>query len=357
MHLPLHGANPHKLYQSSNIEMPEKIIDLSENVNALGVPMEIQNMWPQMVGLLENYPDELADPLRTKLAQLHELPDEHIIVSNGASESLAVLARYFRGKKACILQPSFSEYQRTLLAEDVQVESLIVDDISQYAFSLAKIKQAMIAVEVIYLCNPNNPTGVLIEADTIEQLLQHGEKHNCTVVVDEAFMDWTDEAESVIPLIAKYDNLIVVRSMTKMYCLAGIRLGYILTQKAPNLRKHYSHWNVSNIAIKIGERCLELNEFVKYSTRMNEIWREELKSFLIDFDCEVSASRTNYILFRLPKKFQPDDFFGYLLKKGIVLRHTYNFIGLHGEWFRVAIKKPANMATFKHVFKSYVQSR
>ncbi|KGR74063.1 pyridoxal phosphate-dependent aminotransferase [Ureibacillus sinduriensis] len=357
MHLPLHGANPHKVYQSSNIEMPEIIIDLSENVNALGVPIEIQNMWPQMVELLESYPDELADPLRTKLAQFHQLPDEHIIVSNGASESLAVLARYFRGKKACILQPSFSEYERTLLAENVQVESLIVEDISQYAFSIAKVKQAMNDAQAVYLCNPNNPTGVLIGADTIEQLARHGLKHNCTIVVDEAFMDWTDEAESVIPLIAKYDNLIVVRSMTKMYSLAGIRLGYILTQKAPNLRKHYSHWNVSNIAIKIGERCLELGEFVNHSIQMNEIWREDVKSFLMNIGCEVSESRTNYLLFKLPKKFQAHDFFQYLLKKGIVLRHTYNFIGLDGEWFRIAIKTPTNMKIFRNVFKSYVQSR
>ncbi|MDN4493944.1 pyridoxal phosphate-dependent aminotransferase [Ureibacillus aquaedulcis] len=357
MQLPLHGANPHKLYQSYNIEAPEKIIDLSENVNAQGVPLEIRERWPQLAGLLENYPDELADPLRTKLAKLHQLHEEQIIVSNGASESLAVLARYFSGKKACILQPNFSEYERTLLAENVQVQSLIVEDFGRYTFSIAKVKQAMIDVEVLYLSNPNNPTGVIIEAGTIEQLLKHGQKHNCMVVVDEAFMDWTGEAETVIPMVAEYDNLIVVRSMTKMYCLAGIRLGYILTQKAPDLRKYYSHWNVSSIAISIGERCLELGEFVKHSTQMNEIWREEIKTFLTAFNCEVSDSRANYLLFKLPNNFQPDDFFEYLLKKGIVLRHTYNFTGLNGEWFRVAIKTPTNMTKFKTAFKSYVQNR
>lgn len=357
MPLPSHGANPHKLYESLNITVPEQVIDLSENVNAQGVPNEIQQMWPQLVGLLHHYPDELADPLRTKLAQYHQLQTEHIIVSNGASESLAVLARYFSGQKACIVEPSFSEYKRTLVAENVQVHSLVVDDICHYSFTIEKVKQAMNDADVLYICNPNNPTGVLTKAHTIEQLLQHGQERNCFVVVDEAFMDWTNEEESVIPFISNYENLIVVRSMTKMYSLAGIRLGYILTQQAPSLRKFYPHWNVSNVAMKIGEKCLELDEFVKISTQMNEVWREDIKEFLLSHNCKVSNSLTNYILFKLPQPFEAGDFFKYLLEKGIVLRHTYNFIGLDGQWFRLAIKTPAIMEIFKKAVISYVQNR
>lgn len=357
MQLPSHGANPHKLYESLHIDVPDQIIDLSENVNAQGLPKEIQQLWPQLVGLLSDYPDELADPLRTKLAQHHQLQVENVIVSNGASESLAVLARYFNGKKACILQPSFSEYKRTLLAENIKVDSLLVDDICHYSFSIEKVKQAMNEVDVLYICNPNNPTGVLIEADTMEQLLQHGRGNNCSVVVDEAFMDWTNEEQSVISLVSKYENLFVVRSMTKMYSLAGIRLGYVLTQQAPDLRKFYPHWNVSNVAIRIGEKCLGLDQFVKVSTRINEVCRKDIKDFLRSFHCEVSNSQANFILFKLPASFQHDDFFIDLLKKGIVLRHTYNFIGLDGQWFRLAIKTPAMMEKFKTAFINYVQNR
>ncbi|RHW39449.1 pyridoxal phosphate-dependent class II aminotransferase [Lysinibacillus yapensis] len=357
MQLPSHGANPGKLYESFNMEVPQKIIDLSENVNAQGLPLEIQEMWPQLADLLPSYPDELADPLRTKLSAHHRLPVENVLVSNGASESLAVIARYFRGKKACILQPSFSEYERTLLAANVQVSSLLVDDITHYSFSITKAKQAMNEAEVLYICNPNNPTGVLIEADIIEQLLEYGQNNNCAIVVDEAFMDWANEEETMIRFVSAYENLIIVRSMTKMYSLAGIRIGYILSQLAPSLRQFLPHWNVSNVAISIGERCLELDNFVQHSVQLNESWREELKAFLKQYNCEVSNSRTNYLLFKLPEPFHPDDFFKALLKQGIVLRHTYNFIGLDGQWFRIAIKTPAKLSKFKIAFTNYVQSR
>ena len=233
MSYPAHGANAEALYQSLHIEMPENIIDLSENVNALGQSQVVKELWPTLLSSLGKYPNEQVEPFRSKIAECHQVAPAYIAVGNGAAECLMVLARRFQQSRAIVLEPSFSEYKRTLQQEGVAVHSLLVDDIQTYTIPVEHVKQAMELADILYICNPNNPTGVLTKKAIIEELLQYGQQVDCTIVVDEAFIDWTDEEESVVSLVSTYDNLIVLRSMTKMYALAGVRLGYMISQQAP----------------------------------------------------------------------------------------------------------------------------
>jgi threonine-phosphate decarboxylase len=356
LHYPAHGANAESLYQTLGLKLPETIIDLSENVNPAGVPLSIQRAWPEMLNAVSNYPNEQAEPFRSRAARFHQVAPEQVIAGNGAAECLMVLARYFSQKTVGLLEPSFSEYKRTLLQENVRVKQIVVEDICTYHFSTEKIKKQMHMLDAIYLCNPNNPTGVLTSKEQIEELLQCGQRVNCAIVVDEAFMDWTDEKESVISLVSKYDNLIVLRSMTKMYALAGVRLGYIISQRARKLLGFFPHWNVSGIAIQMGCLCLEEQQYAKQARQQSSKARKELTDFLQTNRCEVSKSSTNYLLFRLPACYNPDHFFNFLLTRGIVLRHTKNYTGLDGKWFRVALKRPEQMSLFKQVLNEYIQN-
>ncbi|MFF5995682.1 aminotransferase class I/II-fold pyridoxal phosphate-dependent enzyme [Lysinibacillus sp. KU-BSD001] len=356
MQYPAHGANADALYKALRIQMPNKVIDLSENVNPAGVPPSVQHAWPSLINHITMYPNEQAEPFRSKVAAFHDVKPEHIIVGNGAAECLMVLARYFNGGTVGVIEPSFSEYRRTLLQENVTVQSIVVDDICTYKFSMEQVKAAMHAVDAVYLCNPNNPTGALTTKMDIQALLEYGQKVSCTLVVDEAFMDWTDEVESVISLVEKYENLIVLRSMTKMYALAGIRLGYIVSQKAPMLAGFFPHWNVSGVANQVGCLCLEEDQYVAQARQSSAQIREEMTNFLKDYACEVSNSAANFLLFQLPQPYNPDHFFKTLLSAGIVLRHTKNYVGLDGQWFRLAMKEPEKMTSFMRVFTDYVQN-
>lgn len=356
MSYPAHGANAGNLYQLLGLNMPETIIDLSENVNPAGVPESIRRIWPKLIEAVSHYPDEQAEPFRTKSANFHKVTPEQIVVGNGAAECLMVLAKYFSGKTVGLLEPSFSEYKRTLLQENVYVKSIVVDDICTYRFSLETVKKQMHSLDALYLCNPNNPTGVLTPKVQIEELLRYGQMTDCAIVVDEAFMDWTDEKESVIPLVSKYENLIVLRSMTKMYALAGIRLGYIIGGRSKQFLGFFPHWNVSGLAIQIGCLCLEEQQYVKEARRHSDGARKDVTDFLHEYGCEVSKSSANFILFRPPVNVDPDHFFLFLLSKGVVLRHTKNYMGLNGQWFRIALKGSEQLGRFKQVFKEYVQN-
>ena len=169
-------------------------------------------------------------------------------------------------------------------------------------------------------------------------------------------MDWTDEAESVIPLVSRYENLIVLRSMTKMYALAGIRLGYMISQRAQLFTDYFPHWNVSGVAIQMGCLCLEEQSYVQEARHRSAEARKDLYIFLHMLGCEVSHSSANFLLFKMPTKYDPDHFFTSLMMRGIVLRHTKNYTGLDGQWFRVALKGSEQMNIFKRVLKEYVQN-
>ncbi len=356
MQYPAHGANADALYQVLDLKKPDTIIDLSENVNPAGVPQSIKDAWPKMFEAVAQYPNEQAEPFRSKVANFHKVVPEQTVVGNGAAECIMVLARYFSGKTIGLLEPSFTEYKRTLLQEGAQLEAILVDDICTYRFSSETIRDRMVALDAIYLCNPNNPTGVVTTKRQIEELLQYGEMVNCTIVVDEAFMDWTDETESVIPLVSRYENLIVLRSMTKMYALAGIRLGYMISQRAQQLTGYFPHWNVSGVAIQMGCLCLDEQLYVKVARQQSAEVRKDLYHFLHTLGCEVSQSSVNFLLFKMPPKYDPDHFFTSLLLEGVVLRHTKNYTGLDGQWFRVALKGPEQMNIFKRVLTEYVQN-
>lgn len=356
MSYPAHGANAETLYKSLHIEMPENIIDLSENVNALGQPQAVQQLWPTLLCSLGKYPNEQVEPFRSKIAAYHQVAPNYIAVGNGAAECLMVLARHFQRKTAIVLEPSFSEYKRTLQQESITVQSILVDDIETYTLPVTRVKQAMEQADVLYICNPNNPTGVLTKSAVIEELLQYGQQVDCAIVVDEAFIDWTDEAESVVPLVSTYDNLIVLRSMTKMYALAGVRLGYIMSQQAPKFVQSFPHWNVSEIAIQLGCACIDAHDFVAKSREFSDTMRESVEAFLKAHHCRVSNSAANFLLFSLPEQLDAQSFFMAMLDQGIVLRHTKNYVGLEGQWFRIGMKQTDAMERFKRAFTEYVQN-
>lgn len=354
MELPAHGANAAALYKAMNLHMPDKVIDVSENVNHLGYPKLVEQQWTNLMDKIVGYPHEQAEPFRSRAADVHEVAAQHVVVTNGAAEGLIALAQVFKGQAVALLQPTFSEYARTLKQQNCIIHSILADDIETYRFNKELLEKQLKDVHVCYICNPNNPTGVLLKKHWIEQLIK---KHpQCNFVVDEAFMDWTDESESVVSLVNTYSNLFVVRSMTKMYALAGIRLGYVIGQQAEEIRHYLPHWNVSTIANEIGFLCIQDKDFVMKSREKSSKLRIQMVKDLKLIGCKVSNSAANFLLFQLPEQYNPNEFFTYLLERGIVLRHTKNYVGLDGAWFRIAVKSEEIWTKCKDEITKYVKN-
>lgn len=340
MSLPNHGANPHRLYEQLSIKKPMQIIDFSENVNPAGPPSFIREQWSELFPLISRYPDPLGQPFLSAVARFHNVEEDHVLLGNGAAELFSLLATIFQHKRAIIIHPTFSEYAATLTANNVEIIHLEVDDIMTWKLPIAQIIEEMQRADILYLCTPNNPTGVLPPKEELQLLIEEGKKANCNIVLDEAFIDWIGEEASMIPYVNEYPHIMIVRSMTKMYAIAGVRLGYMIAspKMIKTLQLKTSHWHINGLAAVIGAACLEENEFRKDSIQYAQKSREEFTAFLQRYGCKTTESVTNYVSFQLPQPKQSKGFFQSMLEKGFVLRHTENFKGMNSEWFRVGMK-------------------
>ena len=351
MYLPDHGANPKALYERLGLTMPEQVIDLSENVNALGQPAGMKEVWQQLFTTLSAYPHMQAEPLRSELASGLSVDASHVVVTNGAAEGLMALAQLVKGREAILLEPSFSEYKRTLQQQGIEVLPLLVDDICSYQVPLERLAEMLHEKSVLYICNPNNPTGVCQSRKMMLQLVELTKKYGAWLIVDEAFIDFTNESSSVVDLVKSNPHLFVLRSMTKMYALASARLGYVVSQQATKLAQFLPHWSVSGVAIELGRFCLQQHDFVKQSKEFSDEQRLDLQHFLRARGCLVTDSSTNFLAFKPPFAVKP--FYTYLLSHGIVTRHTENFLGLDGDWLRIGMKDALALAVFKERWQHY----
>ncbi|WP_418300973.1 pyridoxal phosphate-dependent aminotransferase [Lysinibacillus fusiformis] len=349
MLLPNHGANPQNVYQQLGLTMPEEVYDFSENVNAAGPPSFVEVRWRTFYPLIQRYPDPDGEPFLSKVAAFHQVAKDRVLLGNGASELFSVIARRYAQKRVIVVHPTFSEYERTLRAAGAIIVPILVTDFIQYTLPMERLKQEMVEADALYICTPNNPTGVLPKKEDLLALLEHGRTVKCELVIDEAFMDWVDEANSLIHESMENSHVLVVRSMTKMYAIPGLRLGYLVAHASiiSELKDMLPHWNLNAFALVIGAGCLDEQQYSQQAIAYATTQRVQLHHYLQENGCLVTNSVTNYVCFSLPREQQSDTFFTYCLAQGVVLRHTKNFKGLQGEWFRIGIKDIAAM-TYLH---------
>lgn len=349
MQLPKHGANPHRLYEQLTIPMPAVVYDFSENVNAFGLPESIRREWPQLLEKVSAYPDPKGEPFLSAIAKFHHVSKDCLFVGNGAAEIFSLLAERYRGKKAILVHPTFSEYEATLQAKGAEIEHIVASECTGFDLPIEAIQQAMETADVLYLCTPNNPTGLLPEASDLTQLVEHGKKVKCEIVLDEAFIDFVGESFSFISKVKEMEHLIIVRSMTKMYAIAGIRLGYVISHSSiiREISAQAPHWNVNGIAATIGAICVDEHEFVEETKKQSGREREKMTSYLVENGCIVLNSVVNYVVFKLQDATKTKQLYRHLLARGIVLRHTHNYRGMNGQWLRIGMKKEAEMSLLR----------
>lgn len=345
MNLPNHGANPLRLYGRSGIEPPENFLDFSENIHPFGPPSFIKENWSGYYPLLNAYPDPHAEPFRTAAAAYHQIEKDQIAAANGAAEIFTWLARRYRGKRVILLEPAFSEYRQTLEAESAFISDIQLSSENDWQVNMDAVKAELDNCAAIYICNPHNPTGILLTVEKLKEIADLCCVAGCELVIDEAFIDFIGEEASFTEYLSSYPQVIIVRSMTKMYAIAGLRLGYVMAapQTIGELSEGAAHWNVNALSASIGSGCFPLEDYRETVRLAADKELDNMMQFFTEKNCRFTNSRANFLSFSLPDSKNPDFFFRDMLKKGIVLRHTYSFKGMDGRWFRIGMKSPTAM--------------
>ncbi|MDO8885293.1 aminotransferase class I/II-fold pyridoxal phosphate-dependent enzyme, partial [Candidatus Oleimmundimicrobium sp.] len=213
-----------------------------------------------------------------------------------------------------------------------------------FAFPLDLTISELNDVDMLFLCNPNNPTGNLCSRDNLVELLGEARKKDVFVVVDEAFMDFVLKKEdyTLKPLVDEYSNLAILGSLTKFYSLAGLRVGYIVSNESLifELKNKTSAWNVNGLAQKSAVLALKDGDFERFSLKKNIEARDRLFSSLSKISgLRTYPSQANFLLAEvISADFNPENFHADLLECGFYVRNCASFDGLSERFFRVAIR-------------------
>jgi len=314
-------------------------LDFSASTTPLPMPGGMREAVINSLDRADRYPDPLCRALTAALGERHGLPPEHILCGAGAADLLFRLALARRPRRALIVEPAFAGYGEALAAADCQVERFFLREEDGFVLTADLLPRIRPGMDVLFLCNPNNPTGRTIDRGLLLEILKRCAACGTMLVLDECFNDFLDcpEAHSLIGELKDHPNLLILRSFTKWYPMAGLRLGYALCSETALLeamRRRGQPWPVSGAAQAAGLAALEERD---YSARLSVLVREQrpaLAAALAALGCQVVPGEANFLLFRCPDP----ELNQKLEKQGILIRNCSEFPGLGLGWYRAAVR-------------------
>jgi len=327
----LHGGD---VYQAER-NHKKGIIDFSANINPLGLPSQVKKAILNNLDRIQHYPDPNAWILTQKIAQHWGIGRENILIGNGSVEFIYLIIFAYRPRLLLIPAPSFSEYERAGSCVGSQLRFLELDDEHEFKPDFTKISKT----DLLFLCNPNNPTGNLV--------LKNQEIKNLSgrlLVMDEAFMDFLpdEERHTLIRLAQKDKKIIVLRTFTKFYAVPGLRLGYLVAHEetVQRLKRHQVPWSVNTLAQLAGEYFLDDREYHRLTLQLIANERLYLFSTISKINgLKPYPSVANYLLIKIKNlKLTSSLLANELLKKGILIRDCSNFRSLNNKFIRIAVR-------------------
>lgn len=312
------------------------VMDFSVNLNPLGMPKAVAEALHEAVEKCGSYPDMAADKLKSTVSSLLLVPKEYMLFGNGASELFMAIVHALKPQKIIIPIPSFYGYEYAAGAVDEETVYYPLEKEKDYLPGDDFLKVLAEDVDMLFLANPNNPTGRLMSQAYLTKLLNVCKQNGIMVVLDECFIEFCDEALSMISELEAYDNLLLVRAFTKIYAVPGVRLGYLIcsdTLLLNKVRRHLPEWNLSTFAQEAGCVCINQSEFVAETVGYVKRERQFLTDNLKRMGVQVFQSEANFILVYSEKPLYQG-----LLKQGILIRDCENFRGLSKGYYRIAVK-------------------
>ena len=310
-----HGSDLEKVEAYYGIKK-EDIIPFAGNVNPLGISPLLKKSMASHIESISEYPDRDYKELRSTLALYCNVPMEHIIVGNGATEMISLTMQLLRPKHALLLSPTYSEYTREIDLVGGHVEEYFLREDLDFKLDLNDlISKLTDDIDLLAICNPNNPTSSALNTDTI----------------------------SAVSLTTKFDNFMILRGTSKFFCAPGLRLGYGICGNLAFLERMNSiknPWTINTLAALAGEAMFMDTDYIQTTkdyiqserTRCIDILskRDNLKSY---------PAYANFILVKLLDGTTSFEMFERCIKSGLMIRDCASFHGLDGEFIRFCIQK------------------
>jgi len=340
----VHGGEVWKVMNLTGLRR-EEILDFSANLNPLGPPQTAIESIKRNIDQIKVYPDSNCTTLREMIAQkLGGITKDNVLVGNGSTELIHLFTEVFieGGDVALIPAPTFGEYEYAVRKKGGKPEYV---KLSQgFHIKPASLLHQMKGIKTVFLCNPNNPTSILMPREAIIEIIEGALENDVLVFLDEAFIDFVDEGKdfSLVGEVKKYPNLFVLRSFTKIFGLAGLRVGYGVAQNETInlLSRAKLYWNVNYMAQVAA--IAALNDMDFQSKTMGLIKTE--RAFMLDELMKINGFKVfpadaNYVFMDIRRSgFTAPQLKEEMLRHGIIIRDCTSFNGLDEYYIRLAVR-------------------
>ncbi len=333
------------------IEYDRKPMDFSTNVNPAGISEKVCLAIADAAVKAFRYPDPLCRELRARISEKEGVPDDCIFCGNGAVDIIYRLAEVIGAssglsdgdwksgdRRVLVTAPTFSEYESAFAEKGIDVIRHMLHEEKKFRIDLSILEQIKDDACAVFLCEPNNPTGVTSDMNLLLQIINKCREANAFLIVDECFNGFLEKPEehTLKNQLHKYNKLIILKAFTKVHGMAGVRLGYCLCSDRKLIQSLYGAgppWNVSYLAQAAGIAALKDKNHVKKGRAIIREERRYLQEELHKLGINEIYGEANYILFK-----SRADLGNRLRSRGIMIRNCDNYHGLDEGWFRVAIK-------------------
>lgn len=324
------------MIHGGDIYRNEVELDVSINVNPLGMPERVREALLQAVKDCTKYPDPEVERLTRSVRKAIGIKETSILFGNGASELFQAVMHTIRPGKVLIPVPSFYGYEYATRCVDSEIHYYGMKKENGYSLDETIFAELEKGVDLVFLANPNNPTGCLIDGNLLERVIRYCREKQIYVVLDECFIEFCEEGVSMLPKLKEYPNLILVRAFTKIFAIPGVRIGYLLSENVALVEKikcHLPEWNISTFAEAAGVACASETDFIDRTKAFLKEERAFLAEGLKKAGFVVYNGAANFLLVQTEIPLYEE-----LLRRKILVRDCSNFRGLGQGFYRIAVK-------------------
>lgn len=335
MHL-IHGGDVYSARQ----KMKQEPLDFSANINPMGMPPGAVRAAADALQQCTQYPDPLCRELRAALAAYEGIPAEQIVCGNGAADLIFRIVAATHPQRALLLEPTFAEYEQALRSMDCSIAYFPLQESEGFVLPEAFLQQLTPEINLLFLCNPNNPTGRTVPPALLREIWKRCEEAGILLVVDECFNEFLEHPErnTLKGVLKPGTNAVILKAFTKSFAMPGLRLGYGLCGNKSLAERIFfcgQPWGVSIPAQAAGIAALQEQGYLERMRRLIQTERRWLSENLARLGLCVFPSEANYILFRTETEIPLRE---RMEQRGVLIRACGNYRGLDNRYYRIAVR-------------------
>lgn len=359
-----HGSDLEKIEKIYHIKK-EDITSFSSNVNPLGISFHLRNTLSSHLDAITSYPDREYTSLRKAIGQYVDTNRENILVGNGSTELISILIQIKHPKKALILGPTYSEYEREIAIGGGRCHYFRLREDKDFVLDVSDLQAELTKdVDLLILCNPNNPTSSFVSRKDLRHILDICKEKDIFVMVDETYVEFTKNPELVtsIPLTEYYNNILILRGISKFFAAPGLRLGYAVCGNK-DLIQEINHkknpWTINSLAAIAGEIMFSDEDYIKETRTLISRERDRVCDILSKCNSlKLYPCNSNFVLVRiLDEAVTADDIFDAAIRKCLMIRNCSTFPFLDNQYFRFCFMMPKQNDALMEVILSSFHKR